>query len=430
MTRFDYPGIGESIYRETLPNGLHLSIIPKPGYSRCHAFLAVHYGGADRRFAVDNELRDTPAGVAHFLEHKMFDMPDEKNALTMLTDMGASANAFTAEDMTAYYFECTGHFYEALNILLDFVSTPYFTDASIDRERGIIAQEIRMYDDDPYDVVYNRLMSCLYDHHPVRDDIAGTVDSIEHINADLLYTCHELFYVPGNMSLCVVGDVDPEAVYRAACDHLPAGSGVRPQPDYGQPEKMFPASRRFERSMEVSTPLFYIGAKLSAPSGGTELLKYQLLCGTALNCLYGRSSPFYNRHYADGLINTEFFADARFVADTACLLFGGESRDPERVLALILEQARTAVEHGIETDYFQRCKKAAYGARIRALSSFGGLCEAMATADFKGYNCLDSFAIMESVGPEDVRAFIKEAFVPENFAMSLIRTLSNQEDNE
>lgn len=430
MTRFDYPGIGESIYRQILPNGLHLSIIPKPGYSRCHAFLAVHYGGADRRFAVGDELRDTPAGVAHFLEHKMFDMPDGKSALTALTEIGACANAFTAEDMTAYYFECTDRFYEALNTLLSFVSTPFFTEDSIDRERGIIAQEIRMYDDDPYDVVYSRLMSCLYDHHPVRDDIVGTVDSIEHIDAELLYTCHRLFYTPGNMSLCVVGDVDPESVYRAARELLPSDAGASPRPDYGAPEKLSPASRRFERSMEVSTPLFYAGAKLSAPSGGSELLKYQLLCGTALNCLYGRSSPFYNRHYADGLINTEFFADARFAADTACLLFGGESRDPERVLTLMLEQARSAIENGIEQDYFQRCKKAAYGARIRALSSFGGLCESMATADFRGYNCLDSFAVMESVSPEDVREFIREAFVPENFAMSIIRPLSHQEDTE
>ncbi len=420
MTKYEYPKVGETLYRDTLPNGLRLSVIVKPGYSRCHAYFATNYGGADRRFRLGGEYIDTPAGVAHFLEHKMFDMPDGSNAMYTLSARGASPNAYTSAALTAYFFDCTSDFYENLDTLLRFVSTPYFTEESVQKEQGIIAQEIKMYEDDPGSVVFYELMRCLYDHHPIRDDVAGTVESIAEISADTLHDCHKVFYAPGNMALCVVGDVDPEKVRAAAMAILPAESGESPARDYGEPESLLPARSRFYRAMEVSAPQFMAGCKLECRQFGTDSLRQKTLAGAALSYLYSRSSPFYTRLYGEGLINTDFYVELYHAADTATVLCGGESRDCEKVLAEFLAEAKKAADEGLDEALWSRIKKAAYGARIRALSSFGGLCAAMAEADFAGYNCLDSFEVMDSVTSEDVRAFIKENLTPQRFAMSVI----------
>ncbi len=420
MTKIEYPKVGETLYRDTLPNGLRLSIMTKPGYSRCHAYFATNYGGADRRFRLGGEFIDTPAGVAHFLEHKMFDMPEGYNALSELAARGANPNAYTSAGLTAYFFDCTSDFYENLEILLRFVSTPYFTEESVQKEQGIIAQEIKMYEDDPDSVVFNELMRCLYEHHPIRDDVAGTVESIAEISAQTLYDCHEVFYAPGNMSLCVVGDVDPEKVRETALRLLRADAGEVPGRDYGEKEGLLPLRSRFYKEMEVSAPQFMLGCKLRAESSGALSLRQKLLGGAALSYLYSRSSPFYTRLYSEGLINTDFYVELYHAADTATVLCGGESRDAEKVLSEFLAEAKKAADEGLDAALWNRIKKAAYGARVRALSSFGGLCAAMAEADFAGYNCLDSFAVMDSISAEDVRAFIKENLIPQRFAMSVI----------
>ena len=212
MLSTKYDAIGETLYFDTLPNGLTIQVMPKPGFAKCYAVFATNYGGADRRFRIGGQWRDTPAGVAHFLEHKMFDTPDGGNALAVLSANGADPNAFTSSGMTAYYFESTQGFYDNLRTLLSFVSVPYFTDESVQKEQGIIGQEIRMIEDNPGFVVYNNAMKCIYEHNPVRDSVAGTVESIAEITAQTLYDCHKVFYNPSNMTLAVVGDVSPERV--------------------------------------------------------------------------------------------------------------------------------------------------------------------------------------------------------------------------
>ena len=419
MQKIEYSSVGETIYRDCLPNGLRLSVITKPGYTRCYAFFATNYGGADRRFLLDGNYIDTPMGVAHFLEHKMFDMPDGDNALSVLAANGAQPNAYTSSGITAYHFESTSNFDENLRVLLRFVSTPYFTDESVQKEQGIIGQEIRMCEDDPDYVIYNELMRCLYDHHPVRDSVAGTIESIAQITPETLYHCHKIFYNPGNMALAVVGDVDPEAVRAAAMEILPAQPGDIPARDYGAPETLTPASTRFSRAMEVSAPQFILGAKLPSATGETAL-RQKLVCGMALNYLYSQSSPFYSRLYQQGLLNTDFFVDVDEAANTMTILGGGESRDPEAVFSAFCAEAKKAADEGLDPAYFSRVKKAGYGARVRALSSFSGLCAAMADADFEGYNCLDSFAVSESITAEELRSFIREFLREENFAMSVI----------
>ena len=255
-----YPRIGEKVLWETLPNGLPVCVVPKPGYARRFAFFPTRYGGMDMRFRLDGRWLDTPAGIAHYLEHKMFDTADG-SAMQELAKGGAEPNAFTSNAVTAYYFDCTEHFYENLRILLSFVSVPYFTDESVEKEQGIIAQEIGMIEDNPEWQVYRQMMQALYRHSPVRQSVAGSVESIRRITAQTLYDCHKAFYTPANMCLVVVGDVDPEEVLRAAREVLPRESGPAIPRDYGREEDLTPHMARIEGRMEVAMPTFLLGFK-------------------------------------------------------------------------------------------------------------------------------------------------------------------------
>mgnify|MGYP000009611996 CR=1 FL=1 len=232
-----YPRIGEKVLWETLPNGLPVCVVPKPGYARRFAFFTTRYGGMDMRFRLDGRWLDTPAGIAHYLEHKMFDTADG-SAMQELAKGGAEPNAFTSNAVTAYYFDCTEHFYENLRILLSFVSVPYFTDESVEKEQGIIAQEIGMIEDNPEWQVYRQMMQALYRHSPVRQSVAGSVESIRRITAQTLYDCHRAFYTPANMCLVVVGDVDTDKVLAAAERILPKTSGPDIPRDHGPAEDL------------------------------------------------------------------------------------------------------------------------------------------------------------------------------------------------
>ena len=210
-----YSNLGETVVEERLSNGLLVRIVKKPGFSKAHAFLAVNYGSMDTKFEKNHVQYSSPQGVAHYLEHKMFDMP-EGNIMQLFSKYGGNPNAFTSYDITAYYVECTSHFRENLELLLQYVSTPYFTQESVEKERGIIAQEIKMYEDNPDSRLYENLFAALYTHHPIRHSIAGTVKSIGEITAQTLYDCYHGFYIPQNMMLCVVGDVDCDTVLKLA----------------------------------------------------------------------------------------------------------------------------------------------------------------------------------------------------------------------
>ncbi len=423
MRRIDYPGVGETLFLDTLPNGLKLLVAVKPGYTRSYAAFTTNYGGADRRFRFGGDFIDTPMGVAHFLEHKMFDMPDGDNALSALAANGAQPNAYTSSGLTCYHFESADHFYDNLRLLLRFVSTPYFTDASVAKEQGIIGQEIRMCEDSPDYVIYDELMRCLYDHHPIRDSVAGTVESIAEITPETLYRCHGIFYNPGNMCLAVAGDVDPETVRAIALETLPAAAGEVPGRDYGEPEGLTPAKPRFTKAMAVSAPQFLVGFKLAPGLTGEALLRQKLVSGVAINYLWSQSSPFYSRLYAEGLLNTDFFVDADSAAGTVTILAGGESRAPETVLAEMLSAAADAAKGGLDPACFSRVMRAGYGARVRALSSFSGLCASLTDGAFGGYNAMDAFAMTETITAEEIRAFIAENLTADRAAMSVIDPL-------
>ena len=185
MTETSYAKLGESLFKTTLPNGLTVAVVPRPGFSRKMAYFVTDMGSIHREFELDGQTHRLPAGVAHYLEHKLFDMPN-RDVSAELAELGANVNAFTSYDMTAYYFSCTEHFQECLKLLLEFVSTPYFTEESVEKERGIIDQEIGMNLDAPDSVIFEKLMEGMYRSHPIRIPILGTSDSIREITAESL----------------------------------------------------------------------------------------------------------------------------------------------------------------------------------------------------------------------------------------------------
>ncbi len=420
MKRTDYTAVGETLYSSVLPSGLPVFVLPRRGFAKTFAMLAVHYGGADRRFTLSGATFDTPAGIAHYLEHKMFDTP-EGDALLRMNAAGADPNAFTSESMTAYHFECTDRFEENLRTLLSFVCQPYFTQESVDKERGIIAQEIRMYEDAPDFVVYTDLMKSLFSHSPLRDPVAGTVESIQQITPELLYECHRVFYRPSNMALCVVGDVDPEAVERIAGDILTDGPSELPGRDYGPEEGPEPVRTLTERRMEVAAPIFMIGAKLGPMKTGPEAQRDRLAAGLALRCLCGPSSPFYIRHYSDGLLNATFGCDIDHGAGQYVVAFEGETpEDPGAVLDALREELYRIRKDGFDKALFLRQRRAAYGGRVRALMNFSGVAAGLAGGCFAGFQPMDSFGMLSSVSQADTEGWLRDNLDPERLAMSVI----------
>lgn len=421
MIKRELPTVGETLYTDTLPNGLRMLVAVKPGYAKSYAFFATDYGGADRRFKLAGKWNDTPAGVAHFLEHKMFDTPDGGNALSVLSANGASPNAFTSSGITAYHFESTEGFYENLDTLLSFVSVPYFTAESVQKEQGIIGQEIRMTEDNPFFVVYYGLLKCLFAHNPVRDSVAGTVESIAEITDQTLYDCHKVFYNPSNMVLCVVGDVDPEKVREAAIRVLPAEAGEVPERDYGEAEAELPHETRFDVVMEVSMPLFALGSRFMPAEKGENALRQRLVAELALRCLLSESSPLYSRMYADGLINNNFEYEVDYSAGAATVIVSGESMDPEAVLAAINGEVQRIAQNGLDAALFERVKRTSYGTRLRGLGRFGDLAYLLAEGAFADYCALEAFDVMETIGREEAEQFIRETLPQEKLALSVAR---------
>jgi len=415
----EYPKIGEQLYTGKLPNGLSVFVVPKRGYQKSYAFFATDYGGADRRFKLAGNWIDTPEGVAHFLEHKMFDTEDG-NALTRLSANGASPNAYTSTDITAYHFECIEKFSENLEILLSFVSVPWFTPESVEKEQGIIAQEICMVEDDPDYCLYYGLMKSLYSQNPIRDSVAGTVESISKITSDTLYDCHKIFYNPSNMALCVTGDVDPQEIFDIASKTLPKEPGEVPERDYGAPESPKPETARFTKAMEVSLPLFLAGCKTAPAAYGSDYLRLELVSALSLEILSGHSSPLYFRLYGQGLVNSDFSSSFDSDAGAAYSMFGGETRDPERVFDEVKKELSRLSEKGVDSELFRRTKKAALGSHIRSLNSFDSICGNIIGGHFRGYNAFEAPEILASITEDDVVSFFRDRLNPDVMAISII----------
>lgn len=421
-----FPGLGEKIYEDTLPNGLRIKIVPKRGFARSYAFFATDYGSMDTRFRLDGKDYVSPDGVAHYLEHKMFDMPDG-NALQKMSQTGASPNAFTSYNITAYHFSCTSMFEENFRTLLRFVSQGYFTQESVEKERGIIAQEIKMYADNPASRVDENLFCAMYRNHPVRVPVAGTVESIQDITAQTLIDCHRAFYDPSNMVLCVVGDVDPRQIHDIALEILPKVPGGASERDYGEKEPAAPDQHTITQEMEVSMPMFSVGFKGAEVPKGPQRLRQEIIGDLAGEILCGESSRLYQEMYESGLIDPGFGVSYSLVRELSMLCLGGDSENPQAVLDAVLQEAQRVVKEGVDEELFLRLKRSAVGRRIRGLDSFEGLCYRLALSDFDGYDYFTFPALYESITAEDVRQLIAREITPEQAVLSVILPKTREE---
>ncbi len=424
MKRYSYPDLDETLYRETLPSGLQIAVVPRRGFAKKIAYLVTNYGSIHTEFTLDGEKYTVPAGVAHYLEHKMFELPGGRDVTGEFAALGASVNAFTSYDMTAYYFSCTQSFDAALRLLLEFVSTPYFTRESVERERGIIQQEIDMNLDAPDSVIFDSLMEIMYRNHPVRVPILGTGASIREITPEILETCHRAFYHPGNMLLCVVGDVDPESVADAARAVLPDV----PRPDVRRvcrwEESPTPVEQLTERSMEVAMPTFSLAFKCAPAAPGDEAIRQEMIADLAAEALFGESSALYLRLYEQGLIDSSFGGGFETLEDCAMLCASGDSDRPLAVRDAILAEAVRLTRDGIAQPEFLRMKRSALGRRIRALDSMDGTCFRICAYHFSGFDYFRFPELYRDIGAADVLAFIAQTVTQEKCAISVITPFS------
>ena len=418
MKQTFYERIGEAVCRETLPNGLRINIVPKQDFAKSYAFFATRYGGMDTRFCLNGKWLDTPAGIAHYLEHKMFDTK-EGNALQELAKNGAEPNAFTSNAITGYYFDSTTHFEKNLEILLSFVSIPYFTEESVAKEQGIIGQEIRMIEDNPDWQIYARMMKALYSTSPARPSLAGPVESISHITAEPLYDCPTAFYTPSNMVLTVVGNVDPVHVVDIARRVLPREGGPVIPRDYGT-EPAAVAEKETKLTMEVSCPQFLTGFKCTPVDDGEDYMRQSLIGDMACDILLGDSSPLYLRLYDQGLINTSFGGAFEMMPGVAYLYAGGDSKDARAVAAEIQKEARRLTEEGINEDFYQRVRRASFGSNLRGLNSFDNIAVSLSEGYFHGYDPFRFPQIFDTITKEDITAFLRENLTEDRAVLSEI----------
>ena len=424
MNRIHYPQLDETVYSRVLENGLTVKVVTRPGFTKRLAYFVTDFGSIHTDFVYEGQKYHVPAGIAHYLEHKMFDLPGDRDVSREFASWGAVTNAFTSYDMTAYYFSCTENFDKCLRLLLEFVSTPYFTEETVAKEQGIIDQEIGMSLDSPDNQIFERLMEAAYHAHPVRVPILGTSETIRQITAETLHLCHRAFYTPGNMMLCVIGDVDPAEVESIALDVL----GSQPRPvaeicrDWLDP---LPCPRKFTtRSMEVAMPSFSMAFKCDPLPKGSEGIRQEMVADLAAEALFGESSPLYLKMYEEGLIDSAFGGGFETLDGCAMLMCSGDSETPEQVRDAILARAAELAETGIPEENFLRMKRSALGRRIRELDSFDSTCFRLCAYHLSDFDYFAFPGIYQQITREEIREFLGRVVREEHCSLSVITPLT------
>lgn len=384
----------------TLPSGLTVLIRPMPGYSAVHAIYATKFGAIDRDFKLDGKEVHLPAGVAHFLEHKMFESEDG-DAFAKYAKTGANANAYTGFDRTAYIFTASSKIDESLDVLLGMVGNPYFTPQTIQKEQGIIGQEIKMYDDSVDWRLMMAMFQSMYEKHPLRDDIAGSVESIAQITPEMLYDCCKAFYRPENMVLALAGNITEEQVMdacrRAGLDKPSAPVKV---------ERLMPreSALPWRREYEISMPIVQTGFGLAFKEQPVEKgnLKREIIYDLLPDLICGGMTPLYRRLYDEGLVNPEFDGETLMVDGAACVLFTGESNQCDRVLELLREEIQRIKTQGVDEELFTLVKNQLYGEAIVDMESVVDAASSMASAHQHGRTLYDGIQTLAALTKEDV----------------------------
>ena len=413
--------VKEKLYIEKLENGLTVMIIPKKGITKKYAIWGTHYGSIDNNFLVPGETEaiKVPDGIAHFLEHKMFEQENGTNSLDTLTSIGANANAYTTNDHTAYLFECTDNFEAAFDELADYIQHPYFTDENVEKEKGIIGQEIMMYDDYPEWVIYINAMKAMYKNNPVKLDIAGSIESISKIDKDILYKCYNTFYNPSNMVLVLCGDFDVEQMIEGVKKRL------LPVKANGEIKRIYPeepdeiVQKQIEAEMEVSMPSFMIGYKVKLEPE-ENVVKKHIAIEVLLNLIAGKSSNFYKKMYDQGFLQSPLDLDFEFTENYSHVLIGGQSKNPKKVLEELNKEILETKKQGINKGDFERIKKMIYGEYVKEYNEVGNIARMFISDYFKGINSFEYLENYNQITKEYVDQVLKEIFIEEKQVISII----------
>ena len=425
MKKQYYPQLDETVIWDKLPNGLTVAVVPRKGFAKKLAYFVTDFGSIHTRFKLDGEAFTAPDGVAHFLEHKMFDLPRGEISAEFAA-LGANPNAFTSYDMTAYYFSGTEEFQKSLELLLEFVSIPYFTAESVAKEQGIIGQEIDMVFDSPESRVFENLMEIMYSVHPVRIPILGTRETIGEITPEVLYRCHRAFYRPENMMLCVVGDVDAEAIRETAIRLLPQNPPHTVEKETWQ-EPMTVIQSEISCKMEVAMPMFQLGFKCEPQDHGEAAVRLEMVGDLAAEALFGESSKLYLELYEKGLIDSSFGGGFESLDGMSMLTCSGDSDDPWAVRDAILERAQQLAQEGVQEADFLRMKRSALGRRIKDLDSFNSTCFRLCAYHFSKFDYMEFPRVFQDIRESEIREFLRRVVQQNRCCLSVILP-EDQED--
>lgn len=417
MKEINYSKLNEKIYEYVHKSGVRVFMVPKKGFLKSGAYFATHFGSIDYNFVPigGNDFITVPDGVAHFLEHKVFEQPDNSNVFDMFSKYGANANAYTSFDMTTYYFWCTENFKENLKILVEFVQTPHFTKENVEKEQGIIGQEIRMYDDDPNWKCYFNMLGCLYNDFPVKKDIAGTLESISEITPEILYTCYNTFYHPSNMTLCLVGDFEPNEMKEYLENILSDKENAPEIKRKYETESSKVAQSYISQKMSVSAPIYTIGFKDIPANENIEHRRAAFKI--AMQLFLGKSSELYAKLYTGGKITPSFGFDYTGERHFAFAEISDESPFGKCVAEEIISAAK---EFKVSESDFERIKRKVFGKGLAIFDDPDDYAGVLSGYTVKGLDLYKLFDAYENITPSEIEEIIKQCFAEENMVLSEI----------
>ena len=424
MKILDCLKIKEKAYIEDLDNGLKVIIVPKKESTKKFVIWGTKFGSIDNKFILPEtgEEVTVPDGVAHFLEHKMFEQPNGTNSLDTMMALGLDANAYTTNDHTAYLFECSEdeNFYKGLDELMDYVQSPYYTNENVEKEKGIIGQEIMMYDDDPGFQLYLNTLKCLYSKCPIRIDIAGSIDSIAPINPDILYKCYNTFYNPSNMVLVVCGNFEPQNILEEIKKRL------KPSKNIGEIHRIYEEEpkeineKHMEKSMSVSMPIFMIGIKdkIVNPS---ERVRRHMAIEVILNLLIGKSSNLYKKLYEEQILLGEADSEYEFSNQYAHILISGQSNNPQLVQNMLITEIEKLKNKGFVAEDFERMKRKIYGEFVTEFNDVASISRMFLADTVKQINSFDYVDEYDNITMEYAKELLNEVFVEDKMVLSVIK---------
>ncbi len=414
--------INEKIYIEKLENGLDILVIPKKGFLQKSVMFGTKFGSINNKFKINNEEIQVPDGIAHFLEHKVFEQESGQDALMTLVALSANPNAYTTSDHTVYFFDTIDNFDECIDMLFDFVQSPYFTDENVQKEQGIIGQEIQMYDDHPGFQVYINLLQNLYVNHPIRIDTAGTIESISKIDKETLYKVYNAFYDVSNMVVCVCGDVDVDDIIQKVKQLVPEKS------KRDKIEEIFPEepesinNEKSQKIMSINTPLFSIGFKdnnLSKRSN-KQRIRFDIAVQIAMEMLIGKSSKLYQELYNQGLLTDPVDKSYNYEKDYGFAIIEGYSKKPNEIYEKLKQEIEQISSSLSKTD-FDRIRKTLEGEFLFDFNNVPKIARMIFADYIKGINTLDYANEYKEVNIDDVKKVFDLFINKNNMAISVIK---------